>query len=129
MPEDGSVHKPPSLELTICSAKRLRPRPTVLRGILLTRRFCAMKGQLKLCGNLSTRGPISWLRLSVDSASQVYVITFENARFNHCSITCILIHSFVFLLEAFSVLSLQTQDLHYCDHPKVWFFFIDGSFS
>ena len=33
---DGTVHKPPSLELTLVSAKRLRPRPCCPRGILMT---------------------------------------------------------------------------------------------
>ena len=33
-PEDRTVHKPLSLELSTCSAKRLWPRPTNLRGFL-----------------------------------------------------------------------------------------------
>ena len=34
-PGDGTIHKPPSLELTLVSAKRLRPRPTIHVAFLL----------------------------------------------------------------------------------------------
>jgi len=36
MPGDGTVHKPPSLELILVSAKRLRPRPFIHVAFLLT---------------------------------------------------------------------------------------------
>jgi len=35
-PGDGTVHKPPNLELTLVLAKRLRPRPIIHVAFLLT---------------------------------------------------------------------------------------------
>ena len=41
--DDRSVHKPPNLELSTCSAKRLWPRPTDLRGSLWQDVYSASK--------------------------------------------------------------------------------------
>ena len=125
--EDGSVHKPPSLELITVFSEKTKACDVA---------FCwwdvpvPVTWQLKWRINLSTRGSIARPPLSAFSAPQVYVIPFKNARSSYCSIA---LHSHSFtvhlLLEAFSAFSLHTQSFPSSDHSKVWFFLLDSPFS
>jgi len=63
--EDGSVHKPSSLELSTCSANRLWPRPADQRGFMWQDVYSVPKWHSCSCLNQRTHVLNKWLGLNV----------------------------------------------------------------